>query len=478
MDSILGGQFAALESAVSKDDSAANRQAVPQIGTTTFDDGSSSRREDTIQNNHKQKVRCPLCVEEKIFSHSDALTRHMRVIHPEIDVPIKKTTTPMTARRDEATVPPGPRHKCPYCDTPFTRRHNLRSHLLTHLPKKRRTQDQWDQRDWPGQPPFKCTLCPKSFTRNSNLKAHFNSHKLEPVKFPCSSCSKTFQRTSDRNRHERLQHGQHKYICGNLDEHGGIGCKKAFARRDALKEHRRTRKCQALQAMDHQRRYVADPVTSLDMLAAVAADHDEEIAKDISLKIIRHTRPEEAKAFWDPSLKVDLPNLHALRAPSATPPTVRHSLPQQPRFSSSNDYFLYDKQGTEPSSVEPAKQRILPLPKSDHMLQHSTPVSTQLPSVDFQDHPNYIYYNMALGIDHVGKPIAATNQVREDIVRAMYPGSASFAYPSTNTQERSSLRNRPSGSAMAPEALPPRTISPKEAILDYNERAEDDWTLW
>jgi len=48
-----------------------------------------TRHEDTIHNIRKQKSRCALCVEEKTFSRADALTRHMRVVHPEVDFPGK-----------------------------------------------------------------------------------------------------------------------------------------------------------------------------------------------------------------------------------------------------------------------------------------------------------------------------------------------------------------------------------------------------
>jgi len=44
-----------------------------------------TRHEDTIHNNRKMKVRCHLCSEEKTFSRNDALTRHMRVVHPDVD---------------------------------------------------------------------------------------------------------------------------------------------------------------------------------------------------------------------------------------------------------------------------------------------------------------------------------------------------------------------------------------------------------
>lgn len=48
-----------------------------------------TRHEDTIHNARKQKVRCHLCAEEKTFSRNDALTRHMRVVHPDVDWPGK-----------------------------------------------------------------------------------------------------------------------------------------------------------------------------------------------------------------------------------------------------------------------------------------------------------------------------------------------------------------------------------------------------
>ncbi|KAL8805141.1 MAG: hypothetical protein Q9182_002123 [Xanthomendoza sp. 2 TL-2023] len=49
-----------------------------------------TRHEDTIHNSSKRrKVRCQLCTEEKTFSRNDALTRHMRVVHPDVYFPGK-----------------------------------------------------------------------------------------------------------------------------------------------------------------------------------------------------------------------------------------------------------------------------------------------------------------------------------------------------------------------------------------------------
>jgi hypothetical protein len=48
-----------------------------------------TRHEDTIHNARKQKVRCDMCTDEKTFSRADALTRHYRVCHPDVEFPGK-----------------------------------------------------------------------------------------------------------------------------------------------------------------------------------------------------------------------------------------------------------------------------------------------------------------------------------------------------------------------------------------------------
>lgn len=49
-----------------------------------------TRHEDTIHNRQKTKVRCPYCTEEKTFSRNDALTRHLKVVHPQVPIPGKQ----------------------------------------------------------------------------------------------------------------------------------------------------------------------------------------------------------------------------------------------------------------------------------------------------------------------------------------------------------------------------------------------------
>ncbi|KAI9792365.1 MAG: hypothetical protein M1833_001097 [Piccolia ochrophora] len=56
-----------------------------------------TRHEDTIHNARKQKVRCQLCTEDKSFSRHDALTRHMRVVHPDVDFGSKLRRRPQAS---------------------------------------------------------------------------------------------------------------------------------------------------------------------------------------------------------------------------------------------------------------------------------------------------------------------------------------------------------------------------------------------
>lgn len=89
-------------------------------------------------------------------------------------------------RNGEHTPSSSKKHKCPYCETEFTRHHNLKSHLLTHSQEK----------------PYLCQECKLRFRRLHDLKRHGKLHTGEK-NHECPKCGRKFARGDALARHNK-----------------------------------------------------------------------------------------------------------------------------------------------------------------------------------------------------------------------------------------------------------------------------------
>jgi hypothetical protein len=106
--------------------------------------------------------------------------------------PPRGASLPMPGQNQQLAPrsPSQKKHKCPYCETEFTRHHNLKSHLLTHSQEK----------------PYVCQTCTMRFRRLHDLKRHMKLHTGERPHI-CPKCDRKFARGDALARHSKGQGG-------------------------------------------------------------------------------------------------------------------------------------------------------------------------------------------------------------------------------------------------------------------------------
>uniref|UniRef100_A0A8R1XMC2 C2H2-type domain-containing protein n=1 Tax=Onchocerca volvulus TaxID=6282 RepID=A0A8R1XMC2_ONCVO len=158
---------------------------------------------------------------------------------------------------------------CDICDSAFTLKHNIQTHLLLYHPnnetytKRRRgrryrclkcntlfrtfdavQKHQKRQHEVRMRP--KCETCQKEFPTASLLREHVAIVHLNLRPFKCTKCSAVFGRQGCLRRHDMMRHLNYVYVCPYKQcTHAGFKCSKALtAHIRSVHTHVRPYKCE------------------------------------------------------------------------------------------------------------------------------------------------------------------------------------------------------------------------------------------
>jgi len=177
-------------------------QAFPQEplpnGEKTVDASFNVDDAVVLDEDGKKKIICPWC--QKEFLYNFQLKEHI-VLHT------------------------GERYSCNICHKKFTRKSNLRQHMVVIHSKKKKypcsfcdKQFQYYSRlqahvaQHTGRRPFECDVCGKKFTQLKNMQKHKALHTAEK-RFECKICNKTFRLEKQLKSHMDIHSDDKKYFC-------------------------------------------------------------------------------------------------------------------------------------------------------------------------------------------------------------------------------------------------------------------------
>jgi general transcription factor IIIA len=136
---------------------------------------------------------------EKSFLRNGHLTRHFKSSHSANPKPFAC--------------------EFPSCHSKFSLRHQLKRHQKLHSTPK----------------PFICSIpdCKESFSKHSQLYIHNCRVHLKEEPFKCSECNLTFDLKSKLNKHNKIKHSNHSFLCGHQN------CLESFKTWSQFVNHRK-----------------------------------------------------------------------------------------------------------------------------------------------------------------------------------------------------------------------------------------------
>jgi len=163
--------------------------ACPECGKE-FNRSSNLRKHMMFHSNSKKRLHvCFLC--QKVCQNKLSLTLHSQTEHKfectdcELSF-VYKLGLEKHSVKDHQTVPVQMKYSCHECKKEFSRRNNLRDHMIVHSKEM----------------PYVCLLCRKLFKKRGGLKLH----SLWEHKFKCPDCELLFVCKIDLEKHTVKDH--------------------------------------------------------------------------------------------------------------------------------------------------------------------------------------------------------------------------------------------------------------------------------